>query len=162
MVSSVPRLGSSAVAHGAVRSLPCGPDPTCHLHYSRAFCVQESMINAVERQLLLCVRHPRCPPRRVPLACSPCALAPSSALYINNLTIFNSGTAWPHIAGVTCGQHRVAWPSLLRGHPPRRDVLGKQQLAQANLAPSVQPVRKRDFAGMNMDHHLPCKRRRDG
>jgi hypothetical protein len=27
-------LGSSAVAHHAVRSLPCGPGPTCHLHYS--------------------------------------------------------------------------------------------------------------------------------
>ncbi|XP_037449158.1 uncharacterized protein LOC119318676 [Triticum dicoccoides] len=66
-----------------------------------------------------------------------CALAVSCPSYVNNLTVFNSGTAWPHIAGVICGQHRAACPSLLRGHPPCRDVLGKQQLAHAHLALTV-------------------------
>ena len=55
----------------------------------------------------------------------------------NNLTIFHSGNARPHIAGVICGQHRAACPSLLRGHPPRHDSRGKQQLAHANLAPTT-------------------------
>lgn len=67
-----------------------------------------------------------------------CALALSSASYVNNLTIFNSGTVWlwPHITGVI-GQHRAACQSLLRSHPLRRDVLVKQQLTHANLVPTA-------------------------